>query len=259
MPSLLLFSWLVCRRTHLDQQMRVRQLMHGHRRSCRPVVSEKFTIDFVVSREVIHIHQVGGNLHYISQLRSIALQNVANVLDHRASLRANIEARSTQGIDFCAGNRVIRPSSTRTRNEQEISGTFQMRIFPTGRRSSLDYFAVYIGHRPGFTIECKCYSARNRNSVNACRPRGRFPKVQRRRMESASRAGTSNLPRLCPHSSVALRDDRAANCSSRLKRLIHNLYRLPLQPLLLPYRTAQCGTQDRKSPPSHSAPTREVR
>ena len=70
--------------------------MHCHRSSRRTIVLEEFGINVVIAGEIIHIHQISRNLDHILEPRAGALQDVTNILDHRACLQANVEPRSAE-------------------------------------------------------------------------------------------------------------------------------------------------------------------
>src|SRR5262249_17248260 len=98
----------------------MRQLVHGDRGSCWPLMVEVLAINLVLSREIIHVDEKSRYLGNVAQIRSGTGQNVAHILDHCPGLRANIEARCAKLIHVGSGDRIIRTSSTCPGNEQKI-------------------------------------------------------------------------------------------------------------------------------------------
>src|SRR5712671_1756622 len=107
-----------------------------------PIVAEIFPVHLVVAGKIIHIHQVRGYFNNILELSVNASQNVADVLDHSASLCPDVETRRSEFIAVGSGNRVVGPSRARTRHEQKVSGTFDVRILAPSLRFSLNDFAL---------------------------------------------------------------------------------------------------------------------
>src|SRR5438445_1826599 len=50
-------------RLDLYQQVRVRQLMHGHRGAGRAVIVKIFAVHFVIAAEVVHVNQETADLY----------------------------------------------------------------------------------------------------------------------------------------------------------------------------------------------------
>ena len=73
-------------------------------------------------------------------------KNVANILDHRASLHANIEPRCARGIDFGAGDRVVGTARAGSGHKQKISRPLDVRILAARRGFSFDDFALRPAH-----------------------------------------------------------------------------------------------------------------
>src|ERR1700719_3823497 len=112
--------------------------MHGHSSSGGTVVSEKLSVHFVVAGEIVHVHKIAADLDHVLEPSSRALQDVGDVLDHRARLLTDIEPCSAQGIDFGASNGVVSPTRAGSGNEQEVTSTSKVRIFPARRRFPFD-------------------------------------------------------------------------------------------------------------------------
>src|SRR5580704_390733 len=89
---------LVSDRLDLDEQMRVRQLMNSYGGARRAVFVEILVVDLVVTGEIVHVHQVGGNFDDVALVRSDAGMGVANIVDDGWSLRANIELHRAEGV-----------------------------------------------------------------------------------------------------------------------------------------------------------------
>src|SRR5277367_268815 len=127
----------------LDQQMRVGQLMDGDGGARGTVFGEVLVVNFVVAGEIVHVHEVTGNFDDIAQFRAHAGENVADIVDDGAGLRANVELRRAQGVGFRAGDGVIRAARTGAGNEEIIAGAFDMRKIPARLRFSRNDFAFH--------------------------------------------------------------------------------------------------------------------
>src|SRR5271155_246151 len=114
---------------HLDEQMRVRQLMDGDGGARRTVFSEVLVVNLVVTGEVVHVHQVGGNLDEVAQIRANAGENVAYIVNDGAGLRANIELRRAKRISLGTGDGIVRAAGTSAGDEKKIAGAFNVRKF----------------------------------------------------------------------------------------------------------------------------------
>src|ERR1022692_2383476 len=141
--------------------------MHGHRRSCRTIVSEEFAVYLVIAGEIVHVYKVGREFHYILQLRSRTLQNVADVLNHRTRLLADVEPRCAEWIDFSSSNRIVGgkvdplgatrldfsssnrivgAARTGSGHKKEITCPLDVRILSARRCFSFDDFALDRAH-----------------------------------------------------------------------------------------------------------------
>src|ERR1700704_4911147 len=118
------------------------QLMNRYRGTGGPIVTEIFPIHLVVAAKVIHIHQVCGYFNNVFELSARTSQDVTDVLDHGPSLCPDIETRGSELINVSSGNRVVDTAGARTRHQQEISGTFDVRILAPRLRFSLNEFAL---------------------------------------------------------------------------------------------------------------------
>ncbi len=116
----------------------MRQLMHRHGGSCRAIVVEVFAVHFVVSGEIVHVHKIGRDFNQVVETGSGRLQNVAHVVDHRASLRTNIQVRCTKFVRSRSRDRVVSSARARSRNNQKISSALDVRIPPPRLRFRLD-------------------------------------------------------------------------------------------------------------------------
>src|ERR1017187_1101447 len=120
--------------------------MHGHRRSCRTIVSEEFAVYLVIAGEIVHVYKVGREFHYILQLRSRTLQNVADVLNHRTRLLADVEPRCAEWIDFSSSNRIVGAARTGSGHKKEITCPLDVRILSARHCFSFDDFALDRAH-----------------------------------------------------------------------------------------------------------------
>jgi hypothetical protein len=142
----LLFLRFVSNGSDFNEQMRMRQLVYGYRGSCRTVVAKVFSVDFVVSREVIHTDQIRRHFDDIFQVSALCAQDISNVVDDRPRLTSNVEMRRSHRIDFRAGNGVIGTAGTRPGNKEEVTGTFHVRIFAARLRFALNNVAFDLPH-----------------------------------------------------------------------------------------------------------------
>src|SRR6202795_5349723 len=74
------------------------------------------------------------------------MQDVANILNHRARLHSNIEVRLAQRIDFRPCDGIVGATRTGPRYKQKISRSLHMRILPAGSGLAFDNFAVGSRH-----------------------------------------------------------------------------------------------------------------
>src|ERR1700685_4522335 len=126
--------------------MWMRQLMHGHGCSRRTIVSEEFAIRLVITREIIHVYQISGNLDHILQLRSCTPEDVADILDHRSRLHPDVEPGCAQGIGCGTGNRVVATARPRAGHKQKVASSLDLRIPAPRRRFSINDSAFYPAH-----------------------------------------------------------------------------------------------------------------
>src|ERR1700681_3230344 len=149
--------------------MRMWQLVNSHRRSSGPIVAKVFTIDFVVSSEVVHVDEVDRHFDYIFELRAHGFQDVAHVFQDGLRLRSDIELRRSKFVDLRASNGVIGAARARPGNKQKITRALDVRIFAARLGLPLNNFAFHFPHallqwQSSITTECKYCSAPNKNS-----------------------------------------------------------------------------------------------
>ena len=104
--------------------------MYCHGGAGGAVKIEVLAVDLVVTGKVIHVHEVSCNFHYIFQRGVGAGEDVAHVLDHGASLFANVEARGAERVGFGAGDRIVGPPRAGSRAPPS---TASARIGPPNR------------------------------------------------------------------------------------------------------------------------------
>ena len=105
----------------------MRQLMHGDRRARGPGVIEIFGPHFVVSREVVHVDEVARDLDAVGERCAFSGEDVANVLDDGAGLRADVETGRAHRVDLNASERVVFSARTGAGHEQEIARATDVR------------------------------------------------------------------------------------------------------------------------------------
>ncbi len=120
--------------------------MHGYGGSRRAIVSEILAIDFVVSGEVIHVDEVGGDLDHILQSCPRAAQNVADIFDHGASLHANVELRRSHRHPLPRRRSCCRRGERWSRTQTEIARAFDVRKLSPRLRLAFDDFAFRFAH-----------------------------------------------------------------------------------------------------------------
>lgn len=81
--------------------------MYGDRGAGGSGVIEEFTINGVITGEIVHVYKEGRNLHQIVQIGAGRAKNIADIFNNRASLYANIEPGCAQFIDIGTGNAVV--------------------------------------------------------------------------------------------------------------------------------------------------------
>src|SRR5215467_11535957 len=130
-------------RFHFDQKVRVRELMNSNSGSRRPELVEILRIDFIVTREIVHVHEVGRNFDDIVQFRAHACQDVAYVLNDGPSLLTNIELSGTMRISLGSGDGIVWATRAGSRNEQIVARPFHMRELTTRFRLTFNDFAFH--------------------------------------------------------------------------------------------------------------------
>src|SRR5882762_5010289 len=129
----LLFLRLVGHSSDFNQQMRMRQLVNSHCRASRTIGAEKFAVDLVVSREVVHIYEIGSYLDDILEFRIHTFQDVAHIVEDGTGLRPNIQICRSQPIDLRAFNAVVGAARACSGNKKKISSTLDMWILAARR------------------------------------------------------------------------------------------------------------------------------
>src|SRR5215467_3625590 len=99
----------------------MRKLMDGNSGSRRSLLTEIFAINFIVTREIGHVHQEAGNFNNVLQFCADACEDVANVFDDGSSLLTDIELEGGVSVDPGAGDRIIRTARARAGDEQVIA------------------------------------------------------------------------------------------------------------------------------------------
>lgn len=117
-----------------DQQVRIRQLVDGHRCACWAIKSKVLAINLVVSFEVVHAGKERRDFYKIIQLGSFTAKNIGDVFDDRSRLSANVEIGSAHRINGRTFKAVVRAPGRSAGKEQKIAGTFDVRELPTWRR-----------------------------------------------------------------------------------------------------------------------------
>jgi hypothetical protein len=106
--------------------------MDGNSGSRRSLLGEVLSINFIVTRKIGHVHQERRNFHNVAQFRADACEDIANVLDHGASLEANIEPDGAVRINLGSRDLIVRTARAGSRNKQIVPCSFHMRE-PTPR------------------------------------------------------------------------------------------------------------------------------
>src|SRR5580658_10953470 len=101
--------------------MRVRQLMDGDGGARRTTFVEVLVVNFVVTGKVVHVHEEGGNLDEVAHIRPDARENVADIVDDSAGLRANIELRRAKRVGLGTGDGIVRAARASARDEKIIA------------------------------------------------------------------------------------------------------------------------------------------
>src|SRR3954453_13257800 len=127
------------------------QLMNRHRRSCRPVVCEVLSVDFVVAGESIHVDQIRSDLYHVFKPGPHTFEDVANIVEGRSGLDSNVKMRSPEFVNARPRDRVICPARARARHDQKISSSLYMRILPPRHRLAFDYFCFDFPHAESST------------------------------------------------------------------------------------------------------------
>src|SRR6218665_2528622 len=94
----------------LEEGGRGWQWGHGERGGGGPAVNEKLAVDLVVAGEVIHVDQKSRDVDDLFQIRTDALQDVAQVRYHCPCLHPNIQPGRVHGIDFDACQGIVSPA-----------------------------------------------------------------------------------------------------------------------------------------------------
>ena len=198
------FLRLVCHRADLDQQMRMRQLVHGHGRSRRPVVVED------ILRKLRCIQRNRSCLRGRLSLRphpsrpAPTLCRISRTFSMTAWVCSRMSRRVVPNASTSApamelsARRALVPETNRKSPARLTCGYLPRGSRLPRRRTLLSTFPMFRFYQCDNAIptaECRCCSARNKNSANARRLRVRCRKGPRHQMASADRAGTSNSPR----------------------------------------------------------------
>ena len=101
--------------------------MHSNRRPRRASVVEMLGPHFVVAAEIIHVDEVTRNFYAVRKRRTFGRKDVANVLDHGASLLTDVQFGDAERVYLDARKRVVLAPRTSARNEQKITGPFDVR------------------------------------------------------------------------------------------------------------------------------------
>ena len=105
----------------------MRQLMHGNGCSRRAGMVEIFSPHFVVTAKIVHVDEVACDFYAVGERCAFGCEDVANVLDDCAGLRADIEVGRAHRVDFNAGKQVVFSPRASAGNEQKIPGAFDVR------------------------------------------------------------------------------------------------------------------------------------
>src|SRR6266508_2605631 len=131
----------------------MRQLMYGDRRPRRTGLVEVLAVHLVVAAEVVHVHQVRRDADQVLQARADRAQDVADVLDDRAGLLADVQRRGAERVDLGTGDRVVGPPAAGPGQIREAARHLHVRVPPPRRRLPLHHLRV--GHpRDRLPIGC---------------------------------------------------------------------------------------------------------
>src|SRR5579863_2845487 len=107
--------------------MRVRQGGDRHGGARRALVAEELAVHLVVSVEVVHADEKRAHLDHVGETGAGGGENVADVLDDAARLRADIELRRAVLARLGTGDRVVGAPRAGARYENEVPGAAKVR------------------------------------------------------------------------------------------------------------------------------------
>lgn len=104
----------------------MRELMDSDSSTGWAVIVEIFSIDLVVSLEVVHVDEEAGDLNDILQVGAYTAKDVPDILYNGTCLLADIEVCCAHLIHFDAFEAVVRSPRAGARYENEVAGPFYM-------------------------------------------------------------------------------------------------------------------------------------
>ena len=120
----------------------MRQLVHGDGGPRRTVVIKIFSVHFVVAGEIIHVHEISGDLDDIAQVRARTRQNVANILDARREFAHECRDRVAPRASASAPAMVLSGAARAgAGDKQVIAGALDVRKLPARLCFPFDDFA----------------------------------------------------------------------------------------------------------------------
>src|SRR3984885_1576524 len=141
---------LVRDRFHFDQQVRVRQLADCDGGSRGALFVEKLSVNLVVSFEILHFDEKGGNFDQVFEVGIHAGENVADIFNNRASLLANVQMHGTELIGRGSVNGIVSSTRTGTGDEKEIACALYVRELAAWLGFAFDNLAFH------FSIASMC-------------------------------------------------------------------------------------------------------
>src|SRR5450830_27537 len=164
--------WFVSDGLDFYEQVRVRQLMNRHRRACGAIVIEVFPVYLVITAEVVHVDEESRDFNDVRQLGADAMQDAADILDHGACLRFDVEFGGAHLVDFHSFETVVGAARAGPGNEQEIAGALDVREFTARQRLSFDQLGLGVERE----LIHHCFPVKNSTrprppmSVLTCKP-----------------------------------------------------------------------------------------
>lgn len=127
------------------------ELMDGYRCPRGAIFIKIFAVHLVVAAEVIHVHQIGGDLHHILQAGANRREDIANVFNDRLRLDPDVQAGGAHLIHLHPLESIVRTAAARAGDKQEIARSFDMREFTPRPGLAGDDFAFngkggFFGH-----------------------------------------------------------------------------------------------------------------